>query len=169
MHAFYRQTMGQLCANDKGLRPNFKRNVFGAATFNLGPRLCTEVHTDHLNFAPGWSGIIALGDYDPKLGGHLVLWDLKILVEFPPGSLIFIPSAILRHSHTAVGDHERQMSFTQFTAGGLFRWVECGFCSQKDFLASGREHVRTGAERWAEAIEMYSTWDELQRRSARRH
>ncbi|KAI0755738.1 hypothetical protein C8Q74DRAFT_1175577, partial [Fomes fomentarius] len=130
MHQEYRHTMNALCSANRRLKPNFKRNVFGACTFNLGPKVQTKIHTDHLNYAPGWCGIIALGEYDYTKGGHLVLWDLKLVIEFPPGSLIFIPSAILRHSNTTVGDNERRRSFTQFSAGGLFRWVECGFQTQ---------------------------------------
>ncbi|KAI0744418.1 hypothetical protein C8Q76DRAFT_580699, partial [Earliella scabrosa] len=134
MHAYYADTMRDLCAHNPSLQPNFQRNVFGAATFNLGPRVQTRVHTDHLNLAAGWCGIIALGDFDSTKGGHLVLWDLKLLIEFPVGLLVFIPSAILRHSNTAVAADERRMSFTQFSAGGLFRWVECGFRTQKEFV-----------------------------------
>lgn len=36
--------------------------------------------------------ITTLSDYDPKAGGHLVLWDLKLVIEFPPGSTILILS-----------------------------------------------------------------------------
>ena len=110
--------------------------------------------------------IVALGDYDPSKGGHLLLWDLKVAVRFPPGALIFLPSAILRHSNVAVGPSERRYSFTQYTAGGLFRWFECGFQSQKAFEAKGNKHRRTGWERWEEGVQRFSTLEELLARGA---
>ncbi len=153
--------MDQLLANDPTLEPNFRKNVFGAATFNLGPQVSTHVHTDHLNLPAGWCAVTAIGTFNPKEGGHLLLWDLKLLIEFPPGSLIFIPSAILRHSNTAVGPEERRYSFTQYSAGGLFRWVECGHQSRKDFEKAGGIFGVTGMERWLHGVSMWSTWDEF--------
>ncbi|TFK78156.1 hypothetical protein K466DRAFT_461735, partial [Polyporus arcularius HHB13444] len=67
--------------------------------------------------------IVALRNYDPTLGGHLMLWDFQLIIESPPGALILILSAILRHSNTPVQEGEERMSFTQFSAGGLFCWV----------------------------------------------
>jgi hypothetical protein len=66
----------------------------------------------------------------------LVLWDCHLVVEFPPGSTILLPSAILAHSNLAVSPGETRYSFTQYTAGGLFRWVENGFQKSADFYAS---------------------------------
>lgn len=71
--------------------------------------------------------IQALGDFDPTLGGHLVLWEVKKVVEFPPASLILIPSATITHSNTPIQHGETQTSFTQFCAGALFRYVDNGF------------------------------------------
>jgi hypothetical protein len=51
----------------------------------------------------------------------------QLVIEFPPGSTILIPSSILSHSNTAVDDQEHRYSFTQYAAGGLFRWVDNGF------------------------------------------
>lgn len=153
--------MGKLLANDPTLTPNFAKNVFGAATFNLGPQVSTHVHTDHLNLPAGWCTVTAIGEFDPTEGGHLLLWDLKMMIEFPPGALILIPSAILRHSNTVVGKNERRYSFTQYSAGGLFRWVECGYKSQKEFNERGGVLKITGSERWRNGVGMWSTWKEL--------
>ncbi|KZP30363.1 hypothetical protein FIBSPDRAFT_908068 [Athelia psychrophila] len=80
--------------------------------------------------------VTALGDYDPTLGGHLILWDLKLIIEFPPGSTVLIPSAIFTHSNTAIQEGESRYSFTQYTSGGLFRWVEHGFQGEQPYHAS---------------------------------
>jgi hypothetical protein len=85
-------------------------------------------HTDFNNVAYGLCGITALGNFDPTLGGHLVLFDLGLVIEFPPGSTVLIPSSVLRHGNTpVVGEGVQRMSFTQYCAGGLFRWVDYGF------------------------------------------
>ncbi|KAJ7883792.1 hypothetical protein B0H13DRAFT_2537891, partial [Mycena leptocephala] len=39
--------------------------------------------------------ITALRRFNPDLSGHLILWDLKLVIRFPPGSTILIPSAII--------------------------------------------------------------------------
>lgn len=94
-----------------------------ATTFNFGPRTCTFPHKDLKNLSWGWCSVTSLGSYDPKKGGHLVLWDLKIAVEFPPYSTIFIPSAILLHSNTNIGLDETRLTVTQYSSAGLFGWA----------------------------------------------
>jgi hypothetical protein len=102
-------------------------SVFPVVTFNLGPAVATWPHKDDDNFAPGWCAITAIGDYDPTRGGHIVLWELGLVVEFPPGTTIFIPSALITHSNTAVQPGETRMSIVQYAPAGLFRWAWYGF------------------------------------------
>ncbi|TFK80352.1 hypothetical protein K466DRAFT_504045, partial [Polyporus arcularius HHB13444] len=161
MHERYRQVLCTVLENDEKVTPNFTHNVFAAATFNLGPKVSTIVHTDHLNYAPGWCAIVPLGDFNHRTGGQLVLWDLNLVIDFPAGSLIFIPSAILRHSNTPVGRSETRMSFTQFTAGGIFRWADCGCKSLKQLEEEGGSLHLDGAARWKADLEKYPTWEEL--------
>lgn len=123
--------MGELRSWNKELVPIFTNSVFAAATFNFGPNVRTFRHKDYNNFSYGWCGITALGDFDPKNGGHLVLWEPKVLIEFPAGSTIFIPSALAEHSNTPTSPGERRQSFTQYTAGGIFRFIACGFRTKK--------------------------------------
>lgn len=56
-----------------------------------------------------------------------MLWEIKKVVEFPPGSLVLIPSATITHSNTPIQPGETRTSFTQFCAGALFRYVDNGF------------------------------------------
>lgn len=162
LHRFYGETLDMLCGKDPNLQRNFQNNVFACATCNLGPQSVAHVHTDHLNFGPGWCAITALGDYDPTKGGHLILWDLKIAIEFPPGSTIFIPSAILRHSNVPLaGKDETRYALIQYSAGSLFRWVECGHQTLKNFKASGCRFKQTARERWERGIGLFSKWSEL--------
>ncbi|KAJ7827602.1 hypothetical protein B0H14DRAFT_3466869 [Mycena olivaceomarginata] len=108
LHAYYSHTMDKLHKWNSTLLHNFPRNVsvFAAATFNFGPRTVTFPHLDFANLAWGWCAITALGDFDPDCGGHLILWDLKLIIRFPPGSTILIPSALIRHSNTSIQAHE---------------------------------------------------------------
>lgn len=126
LFAFYTAQMA-LLATWKSLRRNFPGSVFAACTFNFGPRTVCASHIDFANLAWGWCAITALGNFDPDLGGHLILWDLRLVIRFPPGSTILIPSALIRHSNVPIQAHEYRGSFVQYTAGGLFRWIRNGF------------------------------------------
>ncbi|KAF7319616.1 hypothetical protein HMN09_00302000 [Mycena chlorophos] len=106
--------MDALFAHIPHLRRIFTRgtSVFPTCTFNFGPQTVTVPHLDLLNLAWGWCFITALGDFDPTKGGHLILWDLKRFIRFPPGATIAIPSALLRHSNVAIQQTETRYSFT---------------------------------------------------------
>ncbi len=160
VYQLYGDTLDALEESDPQLKRNFNGNVFAAATFNLGPRVTTYPHLDHLNFAFGMCAITALGNYDYKKGGHIILWDAKLIIEFPPGSTILIPSAILRHSNVAVAQGETRYSLTQYSAGGLFRWVKCGFRTLKAYRAAGYD-LKSEYEEWKEGWRMYPTASEL--------
>ncbi|KAF7318610.1 hypothetical protein HMN09_00372000 [Mycena chlorophos] len=123
----------------------FPASVFAAAAFNFRPRAWTHKHRDVLNLPFGWCAIIALGKFDDKKGGHLVLWDLKLIIEFPAGSLILIPSATLSHSNVKFQSHEMRALFTQFTAGGLFRFVDNGFRTEGRLCRRGTRGISGGA------------------------
>ncbi|KAF7366129.1 hypothetical protein MVEN_00489700 [Mycena venus] len=124
---------------NKTLRRNFLPTVlvFAAATFNFGLPTITYPHLNFANLAWGWCAITALGNFDPDKGGHIILWDLKLIIRFPPGCTIFIPSALIRHSNTSIQPHEKHFSFTQYTAAGIFRFVDNRFHSDTSINASG--------------------------------
>ncbi|KAJ6521651.1 hypothetical protein DFH09DRAFT_1251093 [Mycena vulgaris] len=115
------------------LRRPFARSVFFCAAFNFGPNVWTFRHRDVLNLVFGWCAVQALGNFDHKKGGHLVLWDLKLVVEFPAGALILLPSATIAHSNVPVQKGEERASFTQFSAGGIFRYVDNNFQTIDEF------------------------------------
>ncbi|KAJ7758599.1 hypothetical protein B0H16DRAFT_1720688 [Mycena metata] len=144
----------------------FLNSIWTACTFNLGPQTCCLGHRDFGNLAFGWCAVTALGDYDYTKGGHLILWDCKIILEFPPGCTILLPSAAIFHSNIPIGPNERRYSFTQYTSGGIFRWIEHGFQCEEDYFASlSEEEVsRERAEargRWSKGVEYFSTLEEL--------
>ncbi|KII87535.1 hypothetical protein PLICRDRAFT_112987, partial [Plicaturopsis crispa FD-325 SS-3] len=169
----YTDTMGKLWAWNPLLRKNFKYSIFPAATFNLGPNTICYPHIDHGNVSYGWCAITALGRFDHTLGGHFVLWDLGLVIEFPPGATILIPSAVLKHSNTSIRPGETRYSFTQYCAGGLFRWVYNGFRTDKSIneeIAAGtypaeaaQQRAADRATRWKKGLSMFSTLSEFQK------
>nr|GAT48914.1 predicted protein [Mycena chlorophos] len=166
LHEYYEQTMDAIFERYPWLRRIFDRrvSVFPSCTFNFGPQTVTIPHLDLLNLAWGWCFITALGWFDPDLGGHLILWDLKRIVRFPPGSSIAIPSALLRHSNAAIQEAETRYSFTQFAAGGLFRFAQNGFALNESVRArlarmSAKERAEWAAAeaaRFSEGLKMYN-------------
>ncbi|KAL1698446.1 hypothetical protein EV121DRAFT_297177 [Schizophyllum commune] len=166
IHTYYGDTLTALLDSDPTLRRNFAKSVWSCITINFGPRTVTYPHRDYGNLSYGWCAITALGDYDPDHGGELILWDCKMIIRFPPGSTILIPSAILRHSNTRIKSHERRYSVTQYTAGSIFRWVEHGFQLDDAYYASlspeeVRQDRRTAAGRWRRGRRMFSKLSDL--------
>ncbi|KAJ7822840.1 hypothetical protein B0H13DRAFT_1919935 [Mycena leptocephala] len=76
----------------KNLKRPFLNGIFSACAFNLGPYTCALGHRDFTNLACGWCAITAFGDYNYTKGRHLILWDCKLILEFPPGCMILIPA-----------------------------------------------------------------------------
>jgi len=99
--------LGSLFEKDPSLQKPFN-SVFTATTYNLGPQVVCFPHVDFANLPFGFCAITAIGNFDPSKGGHLVLWDCKLAIQFPPGSTALILSRVLSesHSNTRVTAHE---------------------------------------------------------------
>ncbi|KAK7026653.1 hypothetical protein VNI00_015526 [Paramarasmius palmivorus] len=160
---YYTRTITTLLEKHQDLHLPFEKCVFTAFTINFGPRTVCYPHHDIKNLAFGWCAITALGDYDWKLGGHFVIWELKLVIEFPPGSTILIPSAMVCHSNTSIGADEKRYSFSMFTAGGLFRWVEHDFSPEKVYqqTCTRAQAVLEGRERWQSGLALFSNLAQL--------
>ncbi|KAJ7441021.1 hypothetical protein B0H11DRAFT_2163167 [Mycena galericulata] len=148
---FYVDYMGEFSRKNKQLQHPFIKSIWSACTFNLGPYTCALGHRDFVNLA----------------AGNLILWDCKFILEFPPGTTILIPSASIYHSNIPISKGEHRYSFTQYTAGGLFRWVERGYKTEEEYMASLTpeeivEEHKLGLERAMEGAGMFSTLAELQ-------
>ncbi|KAJ3738031.1 hypothetical protein EV360DRAFT_58499, partial [Lentinula raphanica] len=162
LHTMYLQYTLQLEKLVPNITQNFPNSVFSCCMLNFGPRTTTVEHLDHKNYIYGWCAVTALGDFDYRFGGHMVLWDLKLVVELPPGWTMLIPSAYLRHSNTSLREGDTRYSFTQYTAGGLFRVIDDEGISRRKMTHSERR-LAEGLQR--ERINMdlncYSTLQEL--------
>lgn len=164
LYKYYWDTM-KLLLSHTGQERNFFKSIFACATMNFGPKVCARKHRDMLNLAFGWCATTSLGRFDHTQGGHLVLEEAKLIVEFPMGSTFLIPSSCITHSNTPVGEEEFRASFTQYTAGGIFRWVENGFETDRRMEARDKKKYTTTmkerAGRWAKGLENFSTMDAL--------
>jgi hypothetical protein len=168
LYQYLAQTLKVLFDKHPHLAHNFSNSVFPAASFNCGPRTVSLDHTDFNNLSHGLCALTAMGAYDHTLGGHMVLFGLKLAIQFPPGSTVLIPSGCMDHGNTPVGEGEVRFSIAQYAAGGLFRWVAYGFRSAKSLLktAAGKRLKKTldkeAGERWMEGLAMFSTLGGLQ-------
>lgn len=167
IHQYYETNLNELYAHHPELTRNFDGSVFPAATINAGPNTVSVVHVDSGNPPGGICALTALGNYDYTKGGHLILYDIKLIIEFPPGATILLPSASFRHGNTPVARGESRFSMAQYCSGGLLRWVACGFRTAANLLKSegGPEAKRAldgeGDSRWKWAVSLFSKLDEL--------
>jgi len=154
LYNLYKTQMDRLLKEDENLKMPFEKSVFASTAFNFGPRVISTPHKDNLNLAYGWCSITALGNFDPRAGGHLVLPELKLALRFPPGSTVLVPSAAFTHYNLLIPSEDTRHSITQFSAGGLFRWIAYGFQHKRDAVAA-----RVEPEKWWEDKEgLYERW-----------
>jgi len=168
LYQYLAKTLHALFERYPHLTHNFPNSIFPAASFNCGPRTVSLDHVDYGNLSHGLCALTALGAYDHTVGGHLILFGLKLAIEFPVGSTVLIPSGCMRHGNTPIGEGETRLSVAQYAAGGLFRWVAYGFQSAKSLLqtAAGERRKKKidkkAGERWREGLAMFSTVGGLQ-------
>ncbi|KAI0040403.1 hypothetical protein FA95DRAFT_1502918, partial [Auriscalpium vulgare] len=168
--AHYGSVLQDIRARQPELRAPSRNSVFPTVTFNFGPRAVTTPHRDAKNVPYGWCAVTALGDFDHERGGHLVLWDLQLVIEFPAGATILIPSALITHSNASIQQGETRLSVTQFCAGALMRWHAYGFCTEdamRERDPALAEAFEAAAEsRWSDMVAYLPTWEGLPEQAA---
>ncbi|KAJ3914221.1 hypothetical protein F5877DRAFT_83019 [Lentinula edodes] len=128
-----------------------------------GPLSFSPPHMDPDNRTSSWCADTNMGPFDPDKGGHLVLWDLGLIIRFPPGSTILFPSALITHSTIPIQAHETRYAMIQYSSGGLFRWRNNGFQSDKSFLEHATaeecaEREASRASRWKLGLQKFTRW-----------
>jgi hypothetical protein len=125
-------------------------------------------HTDFNNLSHGLCALTALGNYDHTVGGHLILFGLKLAVQFSVKSTALITSGCVSHGNTPICEGETRLSIAQYAAGSLFRWVAYGFQPAKTLLKTqaGKKRKKQldkeAGERWREGLAMFSKVGGLQ-------
>jgi hypothetical protein len=164
VYRYYSTNLRKLFNRHTYLKHCFNCSIFPACTFN-----CTNTITlkcvDDGNYFAGACPIYSGGNYDPKLGKHIILFDLKLIIEFPPASTVIIPSSTISHGNTPIQPGETRVSFTQYCAGGLFRWVGYGFqtlktCAEKYPLFKNKVD-KQAQKRWHKALNWFSKVSEV--------
>lgn len=146
----------------RDLRRPFLNSMYPACCVNFGPQTLCYDHRDFSN-APGVPcAITSMGNFDPMKGGHLVLYDLKVIIEFPPGSTVLLPSGAFRHGNTPVGEEETRSSFTQFCPGGLLRYAACGLRDEKELEEGEKASILGDLDvQWQSVVGLFSLVNEL--------
>lgn len=162
--------MDVLMGSDGSLWRVSDKLPFAAVTANLGPQTICSLHRDFLNLVFGWCLIFILGEYDHTKGGHIILWEPKLVVEVRPGDLVYLPSGCVTHGNVPLKDSgERRYSVTWYTAGGLFAWVAAGYQTLKDWKINdpdaARANLAEGRKRWVDGWNYFETMSSIESRA----
>ncbi|KAG6836657.1 hypothetical protein H0H93_005327 [Arthromyces matolae] len=167
LHQYFSKMIQTFTSQQPGLEQNWPRSVFSSAVWNLGPQTACYKHVDFANVPFGLCAITALGSFNPITSGHIVLWRLNLVIEFPPGATALIPSAVIPHGNTPLQSDETRFSFTQYCSGGLFRWMEHGMQSDRTYFESLSDddilaNREKDARRWELGLSLLTTEKELE-------
>jgi hypothetical protein len=98
---------------------------------------------------------MALRCFNPKARGHLVLRELGLVVEFPLGTTVLIPSTVITHHNVKVQQGEMRYSFTQYAARLLFSYLENRMRSKRKVKENRKptsaemvDHAQVRREHW---------------------
>ncbi|TFK58750.1 hypothetical protein BDN72DRAFT_781649, partial [Pluteus cervinus] len=165
LYQHYKERLLLLWEKYPHLHRIFRGSILPTTAFNFGPRVCTRPHRDHLNCPYGWCVVQSFGSFDSTKGGHLILWEAKLVIEFPANSFIFLPSAVMTHSNLPVVETETRISITHYCPGALLRFVDSGMRTDKDFQMQDpvgfKQHLSDRKIRWSSCIELLPTIDDL--------
>jgi hypothetical protein len=167
VHDYYWHTMNSLSEFDPRLSLPSPYIPFPAFTINLGSQVVTEWHVDSMNLAHGLCMDVAFGDFNYREGGHVILYEPRLIVELPAGHPFIFGSGGIIHANIPIGEGETRMSVTGYAAGGHFRFVDQGFRT----LTSSGEHLRyslckeerekLGHQRWVDGWRRFWTLEQL--------
>lgn len=159
MHEYYQSTMLKIKQSDPSFKSPFV-DTFPSAAFNLGLQIICKPHRDFKNLAFGICAIMALGAFDAEEGGHLVLDELHLVIEFPPGSTALISFVVVTHLNTRVRLGEKRFSFIQYASGTIFLYVKNGMQTDKTVLRNVTDEEKPlwkilRSTRWEKGLAMF--------------
>jgi len=123
---YYRSTLGMVSPMVFDGSPPSRHVPFASFTLNVGDQCICRAHLDGCNLAGGLCLVSPFGEFDYTQGGHLILHELKLVLEVPSGAIILFPSAIITHENLPIGNRETRQSITAFSPGTLFQWIDNG-------------------------------------------
>ncbi|KAF8174537.1 hypothetical protein BJ912DRAFT_931392 [Pholiota molesta] len=108
VYLYQKSRIEQLLARHPELKRTAEKTIFPTTAFNFR-NVCCRKHRDTQNCPFGWCSITALGEFDHTQGGHLILDELKLIIEFPHAYIVFIPSATVTHYNIPIGNAIKQL------------------------------------------------------------
>ncbi|THV07166.1 hypothetical protein K435DRAFT_742811 [Dendrothele bispora CBS 962.96] len=144
LHQLYKKVLEIIIAEDPSLKRTFPNSQFASIRYNLKNAIDVP-HRSFSNLSFGRCGIFACGNYNYKKSGHVVLWDLGLVIEFPPGTVVFIPDALLLYSTTKISTtttSETRSLIMLYSDAALFRWVHNGGMTDRQFRENASEELK---------------------------
>lgn len=160
MQEFYDQVLDDVYQHSPPKRrfphSKFGRMSFAVTTINMGPRTSTNAHRDNSDYAGGRGSNQALGSFDYTKGGHLVLYEPKLVIELAPGDVFFFNTSCITHGNIPVGLEEKRYSITNYLSGNLVRWRDqrCSASKAVGEPEVANDHAGEGNARWINACNL---------------
>lgn len=149
MHKYYEDLKAHI---KESRQLDFLAGPFASICLNTGDSVAAKLHRDHINLLLGFCLILAMGDFNPKTGGHLILKEAGVILEFGPGDLTLIPSAAVTHGNIPIPIGERRNSMALWTSGNVVSWKELG--NQSWSVLTQKERDAYNVERKEAVTEM---------------
>ena len=159
----YADKLHALFEQSPDLKRYVSKSVFPTASFEFSNGRQCRVHHCHPNGSVGWCTLFAGGEYDPSTGGHLYLPQVQLLIEFPPGTSILIPSTIV-YGILPVASSQTRYTFSQYIPVDIIRYIDNGFRTRHTGLkadALKRDGGPPRDNRSSEELGLFSCLDSL--------
>ena len=156
----YTDKLSGLFEHIPDLQRNFARSVFPTASFDFSNGRPCRVHDVHPNGSAGWVALFAGGDFDPTTGGHLYLPQVQLVIEFPPGATILIPSTLV-YGIIPVPEGQTRYTFSQYIPIDVVRYIDNGYRTHKEGATTQDDTSRRLTTRTQGDLELLSCFNEL--------
>ena len=130
-------------------------SVFTTASFDFNDGRPCRIHDYHPNGSVGWCSLYAGGDYDPTTGGHLYLPQVQLLIEFPPGATVLIPSNLV-YGIVPVAPGQTRYTFTQYIPTDLIRYIDNGLSTRRGERKAGTDTSPSDLELLSRVEDLHS-------------
>src|ERR1700742_2001655 len=111
----YTETMDEITALHPDCAPLVPGVPFSSFTLNVGEHSVCRARVDGQNMACGLCLICPLGTFNPTRSRHLILHDMKLILEIALGSIALIPSALITHENIPIRPEESRQAITAYT------------------------------------------------------
>jgi hypothetical protein len=110
--------------------------------------------------------LTVLGFWNHKEHGGIQFFGGEGVVELIPGATIAVPAGTMPYTLLPVAPHERRYVFRQYCHASVFRWLEKGGRSDKDFDEYASEEEITAweerrANRGQSSLKMFSKLEDV--------